>query len=85
MKTGFTPIQLQQYVELRLRANLDARRAELIGQLDPPLVPGVPAIDVSVALRFGSLPHHCARVGRGPGKFRLGLTRDGPVAPRIAA
>ena len=33
MKTGFTPIQLQDYVKLHLRANPDARRAELIGQL----------------------------------------------------
>jgi hypothetical protein len=33
VKTGFTPIQLDDYVELHLRANPDAERAELIRQL----------------------------------------------------
>ena len=33
MKTGFTPIQLHDYVELHLRANPDVERAELIRQL----------------------------------------------------
>ena len=34
MKTGFTPIQLRDYVELHLRANPDVERAELIQQLE---------------------------------------------------
>ena len=34
MKTGFTPIQLRDYVELYLRANPDVERAELIQQLE---------------------------------------------------
>jgi hypothetical protein len=33
VKTGFTPIQLDDYVELHLRANPDVERAELIQQL----------------------------------------------------
>lgn len=33
MKTGFTPIRLEDDVELRLRANPDAKRAEAITRL----------------------------------------------------
>ena len=33
MKAGFTPIKLHDYVELHLRANPDAVRAEVIQQL----------------------------------------------------
>jgi len=36
--TGFTPIQLHDYVELHLRANPDADRAELIEQLADAIV-----------------------------------------------
>ncbi len=38
MTTGFTPIQLHDYVELHLRANPDADRAELIEQLADAIV-----------------------------------------------
>lgn len=34
MKTGFTPIQLHDYVELHLRANPDVERSEVIQQLE---------------------------------------------------
>lgn len=34
MKTGFTPIKRHDYVELHLRANPDAARAEAIRQLE---------------------------------------------------
>lgn len=34
MKAGFTPIKLQDYVELHLRANPDAVRAEVVQQLE---------------------------------------------------
>jgi len=34
MKTGFTPIRLEDYVELHLRANPDAKRAEVIARLE---------------------------------------------------
>jgi len=34
MKTGFTPIRLEDYVELHLRANPDAKRAEVITRLE---------------------------------------------------
>jgi len=34
MKPGFTPIRLEDYVELHLRANPDAKRAELIARLE---------------------------------------------------
>jgi hypothetical protein len=34
MKTGFTPILLHDYVELHLRANPDAERAEVIQQME---------------------------------------------------
>ena len=34
MKTGFTPIQLHDYVELHLRADPDGERAELIQHLE---------------------------------------------------
>jgi hypothetical protein len=34
MKTGFTPIRLEDYVELRLRANPDTKRAEVIARLE---------------------------------------------------
>ena len=34
MKTGFTSIRLEDYVELHLRANPDAKRAEVIARLE---------------------------------------------------
>ena len=34
MKTGFTPINLRDYVELHLRANPGAVRAEVVRQLE---------------------------------------------------
>ena len=34
VQTGFTPIRLDDYVELHLRANPETNRAELIAQLE---------------------------------------------------
>src|SRR5205807_10305755 len=34
MKTGFTPIRLEDYVELHLRANPETKRAEVIARLE---------------------------------------------------
>ncbi len=34
MKTGFTPIRLEDYVELHLRSNPDIERADLIQRLE---------------------------------------------------
>ena len=34
MKTGFTPIRLEEYVEMHLRANPDAERAEVVSLLE---------------------------------------------------
>ncbi len=34
MKTGFTPIRLENYVELHLRSNPDVERADLIRRLE---------------------------------------------------
>lgn len=34
MKTGFTPIRLEGYVELQQRANPDAKRTEVIARIE---------------------------------------------------
>ena len=34
MKTGFTPIRLEDYIELHLRSNPNTQRADLVKQLE---------------------------------------------------
>ena len=56
MKTGFTPIQLREYVELHLRANPEVERTELIPRFAFFVEGGVVHVPLAVSRHWRGLP-----------------------------